>query len=68
MSLLQEIQNDEYTDADVRAVKKLWDRFKYTATFVSAVEAMLREQGDPKAADLVGSITNRLAKHESETA
>lgn len=61
------IHTDEYTAADEAAAKKYLERFRYTTTAISVLEVALRKMDDAVAADLVGSITNRLAKHEASS-
>jgi hypothetical protein len=66
--LLEEIESDEPSEADVQALERVIEKFDFTATLLGALAQWLREEGDPDGSDIVLDCASEMARHEARTA
>lgn len=67
LSLLDEIESDEPSEAAIVALAKAIEKFDFSASLLAAFASWLRDEGDPDGADIVLRSADEMAIHEASS-
>lgn len=67
LELLEEIESDEPSDKAEQLLERCFNAFNYSASLLSALSELLRDERDHAGAALVLEFAGEMAKHEART-